>query len=149
MFYKDLVFTSMVNPHKHILELKESFSKEQVNVFENRSDETLCSVMVHAQSKPIHPISYVKTIVIMRQLVKALKTLHKYKIYHGNIKPSNIVFIQERNWHSLKLIGLESAYLIEETVRFNEKFDEVLDIENLVTKMNIHNNVKMPLHGLE
>ncbi|CAI2383921.1 unnamed protein product [Moneuplotes crassus] len=98
--------------------------------------------MIAAQDKTIHPISFVIALVTMKQISKILKIMHKYKIFHGNLRPSNIIFQEEKNWNSLKITGFESACILAENHNFDKKFEEINAGEDYYSTMNIYTEVR-------
>lgn len=137
MYYKDKVFCSILKS-SDILKYKQSFDSEMINLYENCSEDTLLTYMLHERSKTLYTITYIKAIVILDQIVKALCHLHKKKIVHGYVKPSNIVFGVERDINSLKLIGFENASLYEQSKDVDYNFDKSVKCDDIYTKMSIH-----------
>jgi len=77
----------------------------------------------------------------MKQVATALGHIHKQKIVHGNIKPSNIIFATSRDLYSLKVIGFDNASLFEQSRQIDDRFDEMVDWDDLCTKMSIRKKV--------
>lgn len=125
-YYKDMIFCSMIKS-SNILKYKDSFDSEMVNLFSMCSEDTLLSYMLHEKSKTSYSFTYSKAIVIMKQVATALGHIHKQKIVHGNIKPSNIIFATSRDLYSLKVIGFDNASLFEQSRQIDDRFDEMVD----------------------
>lgn len=140
MYYKDKIFSSMLG-HQHVLKYHRSFDAQRINIFDEFSGDTLLTYMLSAQSKVTYPITYVKSIVIMRQIISAITHVHKRSIVHGNIRPSNVVFGTARNLHTLKLVGFENACLYSQSREIDEKFNEMIEGDDLITKLKIHKKV--------
>ncbi|CAI2383805.1 unnamed protein product [Moneuplotes crassus] len=141
-YYKDLVFSSVLSHHHQIPVIKDSYINEMVIVEEIRSERTLLSEMISASSKTPYPISYAFALVAMKQIVKVLNILNEYKIFHGNLIPSNIIFKEAKNWLSLNVTGLERSCLIEENSIFDKKFDNFNVDDGYYSKMSMYTEVR-------
>lgn len=58
------------------------------------------------------PLSYDKACIILKQLLDILVTIHDKNIIHRDITPHNIVFEEEGDIRSLRLINFENALYV-------------------------------------
>lgn len=106
---------------------------------------------------------------IIKQVASGLKFLHSHKVIHGDMKPANVIVVDNRykiaDFGSAKIIGVDKGpifgtmlYIAPETFingedrKYSEKIDVwslgILFLQLCIDKELIHYNPK-PKHGLE
>lgn len=89
---------SILNEIHHLTELKQVDAKHVVRLLDVYQDEeNVCLEMEYCTKGSIEsiqssiPLSQKQILIFVRQLINALKEVHALSIYHGDIKPGNVL----------------------------------------------------------